>query len=183
MESCGLEVDGLEFFGADFHSGGVGAAVERSFHLETGRSGCGFASCGGGPVAGELRPDGVPAPVVAPARQGFAKTEAPRKSLAKTDTSASSRYIPAAVRRVVHERDGGRCTFVNLQGRRCKARERLEFHHHDRPYRTWWRPPTGRHPLDVSRAQWPHGRARVQQGVDGSIPKRAGRRRREAGGR
>ena len=63
----------------------------------------------------------------------FAKTRTPRKTLAKTDISASSRYIPAAVRRVVDERDGGRCTFVDAQGRRCKARHRLEFHH-DRPY-------------------------------------------------
>ena len=46
----------------------------------------------------------------------FAKTKAPRKSLAETDTSASSRYIPAAVRRVVHERDEDRCTFA------CRAR-------------------------------------------------------------
>ena len=51
-----------------------------------------------------------------------------------TDTSASSRYIPAPVRRIVFERDGGRCTFVDNRERRCKAHERLEFHHHDRPY-------------------------------------------------
>jgi len=41
----------------------------------------------------------------------FAKTTAPRKALAETDTAPSSRHIPAAVRRVVHERDGGRCTY------------------------------------------------------------------------
>ncbi len=64
----------------------------------------------------------------------FARTKAPRKTLAKTDTSAPSRYIPAAVRRAVHERDGGRCAFMDAQGRRCKERHRLEFHHHDRPY-------------------------------------------------
>ena len=64
----------------------------------------------------------------------FAKTKAPRKSLAQTDTSARSRYIPAAARRVVRERDGGRCTFKDVRGRRCKARERLEFHHHVHPY-------------------------------------------------
>ena len=64
----------------------------------------------------------------------FAKTKAPRKTLAKTDTSAPSRHIPAAVRRAVHERDRGRCAFVDAQGRRCKEQHRLEFHHHDRPY-------------------------------------------------
>jgi len=39
----------------------------------------------------------------------------------------STRHVPAAVRRAVHERDGGRCRYVDAQGRRCSARERLEF--------------------------------------------------------
>ena len=64
----------------------------------------------------------------------FAKTRKPRKTLAATDTSASSRHIPAPVRRAVHERDAGRCTFVDVSGKRCEARRRLEFHHHDRPF-------------------------------------------------
>ena len=51
--------------------------------------------------------------------------------LAETDTSPSSRHIPAAVRRAVHERDAGRCTYVDAHGRRCKAHDRLEFHHHE----------------------------------------------------
>ncbi len=60
----------------------------------------------------------------------FARTSAPRKTLAKANTMASSsRYIPAAVRRIVHARDGGRCRYVDDDGRRCRARERLEFHH------------------------------------------------------
>ena len=59
----------------------------------------------------------------------FAKTNAPRKSLGDSDTSPSSRHIPAAVRRIVHERDGGRCRYVDGQGRRCTARGFLEFHH------------------------------------------------------
>ena len=40
-----------------------------------------------------------------------------------------SRHIPAAVRRTVWERDGGRCTFVSDQGRRCEATSKLEFDH------------------------------------------------------
>jgi hypothetical protein len=44
-------------------------------------------------------------------------------------TSPLSRYLPAAVRRVVYERDGGQCRYVDAQGRRCTAREGLEFHH------------------------------------------------------
>jgi hypothetical protein len=61
--------------------------------------------------------------------QRFARSGAPRKTLAQTDTSRSSRHIPAAVRRAVYERDCGRCRFVDQHGRRCTASDRLEFHH------------------------------------------------------
>jgi hypothetical protein len=64
----------------------------------------------------------------------YAKTKAPRKSLDETDTSPSSRHIPAAVKRAVYERDNGQCRFVDGSGRRCTERNRLEFHHHHRPY-------------------------------------------------
>jgi len=73
----------------------------------------------------------------------FARTRAPRKPSgsprghqghAETDETEarlfpSSRHIPAAVRRAVWERDGGRCRYVDEQGRRCKQCDRLEFHH------------------------------------------------------
>jgi len=59
----------------------------------------------------------------------FAKTSTPRRGLSETDTSPSSRHIPAAVRRAVRERDGNRCRYVDEQGRRCSERDRLEFHH------------------------------------------------------
>jgi hypothetical protein len=59
----------------------------------------------------------------------FGLTKAPRKNLSQTATTPASRHIPAAVRRAVHERDGGRCRFVDEQGRRCSARHNLEFHH------------------------------------------------------
>jgi hypothetical protein len=39
------------------------------------------------------------------------------------------RHIPAAVRRAVFQRDGGRCTFVDTSDRRCAEAHRLEFHH------------------------------------------------------
>lgn len=41
---------------------------------------------------------------------------------------ASSRYLPAAVRRAVWMRDGGRCAFVGPRGR-CRETGQLEFHH------------------------------------------------------
>ncbi len=63
----------------------------------------------------------------------FAKTKAPRKSLEETNPSPSSRYIPAAVKRAVCERDQRQCTFVTEDGRRCGEREGLEFHHR-KPY-------------------------------------------------
>jgi len=64
----------------------------------------------------------------------FGKTKAPRKGLAETDTAPTSRNIPAAVRRAVYERDEGRCMYVDARGRRCTARDRLEFHHHGVPF-------------------------------------------------
>jgi hypothetical protein len=64
----------------------------------------------------------------------FGRTKAPRKSLVASNASPSSRHIPAAVRRAVYERDGGRCTFVDAHGRRCPERHRLEFHHAATPY-------------------------------------------------
>jgi hypothetical protein len=63
----------------------------------------------------------------------FAKTSAPRKSLAEADTSPDSRYIPAPNRRAVGARDSDQCTFIDAQERRCTARDGLEFHHRS-PY-------------------------------------------------
>ena len=59
----------------------------------------------------------------------YAQTRAPRKGLGDTDISPASRHIPAPVRRAVRDRDGDRCRYVDEQGRRCSARDRLEFHH------------------------------------------------------
>ncbi len=62
-------------------------------------------------------------------RRKSALTERPRKSLEQTDTAASSRHVPAAVRRTVSARDGGQCAYRDEQGRRCSARVWLEYHH------------------------------------------------------
>ena len=61
----------------------------------------------------------------------FGKTNKPRKSLEEADTSPGSRYISAPVRRFVWKRDGGQCTDLSPSGRRCSAREGLEYHHDD----------------------------------------------------
>jgi hypothetical protein len=63
----------------------------------------------------------------------FASTRAPRKGLSATDTSPSSRHVPAAVRRAVSARDGNRCRYVDRQGRRCAETVHLEYHHR-RPF-------------------------------------------------
>ena len=63
----------------------------------------------------------------------YGETKKPRKSLAETATSAKSRYVPVAVRRIVCQRDRKQCTFMDETGRRCTEREGLEFHHDD-PY-------------------------------------------------
>ncbi|MGI9258073.1 MAG: HNH endonuclease [Gammaproteobacteria bacterium] len=63
----------------------------------------------------------------------FGKTNNPRKNVEDADTSPGKRYIAAPVRRAVWERDGGQCTFVSEDGRRCPEVHQLEFHHDD-PY-------------------------------------------------
>ena len=60
-------------------------------------------------------------------KRRFAATDRPRRG--RSRQSSNSRYIPAEVRRVVRERDGGRCTFVSASGHRCASRMRLEYDH------------------------------------------------------
>ena len=62
-------------------------------------------------------------------RARFAATANPRKSAGEADPTPSSRRIPDPIRREVWQRDGGQCTFRDQQGRRCGARERIQFHH------------------------------------------------------
>ena len=45
--------------------------------------------------------------------------------------STNGRYVPAAVRRAVWQRDGGQCTFVSDKGKRCEADSALELDHID----------------------------------------------------
>ena len=60
-------------------------------------------------------------------RRKFAAANRPRSRPRRS--SANPRHVPAEVRRAVWQRDGGRCTFVSAAGRRCEARDRLEFDH------------------------------------------------------
>ncbi len=62
-------------------------------------------------------------------RSRFALTKAPRRALQHAGVAAAARYVPAAVRRAVYARDGGRCRYTDEKGRRCSERHRLEYHH------------------------------------------------------
>ena len=56
-------------------------------------------------------------------KHGLTDKPRPRRS------SGDGRYIPAQVKREVFKRDGGRCTFVGTNGRRCESKTRLEYDH------------------------------------------------------
>jgi len=58
-------------------------------------------------------------------RYGSAK----RASESPVDSPANDRYIPAAARRYVYERESGSCAYVGEGGRRCGSRVRLEYQH------------------------------------------------------
>src|SRR3990172_5573611 len=67
----------------------------------------------------------------------FGKTRKPSKSLEETDTSGSSRYVQAAVKRIVWKRDGGQCTFVGEGGRRCTETDRRCIRRRCEIWRGW----------------------------------------------
>ena len=60
-------------------------------------------------------------------KRRFGATDRRRRS--RKTTKLGSRHIPLAVRRHVWERDRGQCTFVSESGRRCEARDHVEFDH------------------------------------------------------
>jgi hypothetical protein len=59
-------------------------------------------------------------------RRRFASVASPKQSAG--ESPAWGRYIPAAVRRTVWDRDEGRCAFIGRAGR-CRETAFLEFHH------------------------------------------------------
>ncbi len=58
----------------------------------------------------------------------FGLAARPRKGDPSAD-AFRTRHVPAAVRRAVYVRDGGRCRFVDETGRRCPATGSLQFDH------------------------------------------------------
>ena len=59
-------------------------------------------------------------------RRKFSATERPGTP---RQAAPQSRAVPASVERQVWRRDGGQCAFVAADGRRCEARDFVEFHH------------------------------------------------------
>jgi 5-methylcytosine-specific restriction endonuclease McrA len=122
-------------------------------------------------------------------RGKVAQSEKPRLTVAEADVTPRSRRVPAPVRREVWKRDGAQCTYVDEQGRRCPARELLEFHH-ETPFARG-----GDHdPCNVRlfcrshnryQAELDFGRETVERHVDAARrgrPSRAGGRRLRVGG-
>ncbi len=81
-------------------------------------------------------PDGDPAAIVKKAfslllgetlKKKAAITDAPRAG--RTRAKKRTRAIPAAIRRAVWKRDGGKCTFVGEGGKVCGATRKLEYAH------------------------------------------------------
>jgi 5-methylcytosine-specific restriction endonuclease McrA len=64
--------------------------------------------------------------VAAEKRRKYGLTDRPRARRAATP---KGRHVPNAIKREVVRRDGGRCTFVGPDGRRCGSRVRLELDH------------------------------------------------------
>jgi hypothetical protein len=82
-------------------------------------------------------PSRDPAEILARALKGLlrdtyakkaALTDCPRAAR-PVGTNATTRHIPAAVKRQVFTRDNGQCAFHNDRGRRCTSRFFIEFHH------------------------------------------------------
>ena len=107
-----------------------------------------------GLALGEVHLEAMKLLVAALEKRKFAVTERPRKrerasqadaETAKADEVAArgtpapgqsaltprqrGRYVPAAARREVSERDGGRCTYADSHGARCRETRYLELHH------------------------------------------------------
>lgn len=71
----------------------------------------------------------LPVEAPCPAATESVALASPRPPDTATRPHRRSRYIPAAVRRAVWDRDGGCCAYVSSSGTRCTATAALEFHH------------------------------------------------------
>jgi 5-methylcytosine-specific restriction endonuclease McrA len=88
-----------------------------------------------GKSLGELHLQAMKLLVQALEKQKFAVTDRPRgknsapAAEARPQPPRRGRRVPAAIRRAVFERDGGRCTYVDERGERCRETHGLQLHH------------------------------------------------------
>jgi len=82
-------------------------------------------------LLGHAVPSGDPALVIARALKHYLAHLEKQRLGTKPGAAAvgNGRCIPKPLRRLVWERDGGRCAFVGTEGHRCEATRRLEFDH------------------------------------------------------
>ena len=84
-------------------------------------------------LLGHAVPSGDPALIYARAMQHYVahleKQRLGAKPGAATEGGTDARAVPKALRRLVWERDGGRCAFVSADGHRCEETGRLEVDH------------------------------------------------------
>jgi hypothetical protein len=65
-----------------------------------------------------------------PVSRGDAQIEKPSDPAPESpERESSSRYVPAATRRAVFDRDGARCAYCDNRGERCRKTLGLEIHH------------------------------------------------------
>ena len=79
------------------------------------------------------RPTEEPADEAETATAEMARPEIAKAEIAEAKPlqKAASRRVPDAIKRFVYERDGGRCTFVDEDGRRCAETGGVEIDHQD----------------------------------------------------
>jgi len=82
-------------------------------------------------LLGHAVPSGDPALVIARALKHYLAHLEKQRFGTKPGAAAAGngRHIPKPLRRLVFERDGGRCAFVGADGHRCEATRRLEVDH------------------------------------------------------
>ena len=105
-------------------AGAAGGASADGFSARTGVPGSPVATSAAEPVLGVF-PDGGPSDASA-----GAAAHTTRDSVHNSHQSPPRRHIPAAVRRHVWQRDGGRCCYRDpLTGRRCTSSHLLQIDH------------------------------------------------------
>ncbi len=64
-----------------------------------------------------------------PAECSQAQAQTQSRSVQHESTQSASRYIPAALKREIWQRDQGQCTYCSPDGKRCSSRFALEIDH------------------------------------------------------